>query len=198
MLFLATPDAASRTYRSLQDYMYFEPVVAVGDAFVQSAEHTLPAHYGEKPACGGGAVVLPENVMILTVEKQPPAGTPDNAGKRGHGGYTKSKIGPTVLLRVAHRFGIGEDAVLSRPASVALADLFCAVHLEAPLAVEELSLSGNQPLSEMLAKKRRWQREGGRESESRGRLQRGKPQGPGKTVVLAPLQIRTFLLHYAA
>ena len=154
MLFLATPDAASRTYRSLQDYMYFEPVVAVGDAFIQSAKHTLPAHYGEKQACGGGAVVLPENVMILTVEKQPPAGTPDNAGKRGHGGYTKSKIGPTVLLRVAHRFGIGEDAELSRPASVALADLFCAVHLEAPLAVEELSLSGNQPLSEMLAKKR--------------------------------------------
>ena len=42
---------------------------------------------------------------------------------------------------------------------VALADIFCAAHLSAPFLVEELSLSGNQPVLEMLARKRMWQRE---------------------------------------
>ena len=42
---------------------------------------------------------------------------------------------------------------------VALADIFCAAHLSAPFLVEEVSLSGNQPVLEMLARKRMWQRE---------------------------------------
>ena len=51
---------------------------------------------------------LPPNVAILTIEKQP---------LNTHGEYT-------VLLRVAHKFGVGEHGTLSQPATVSLARLF--------------------------------------------------------------------------
>ena len=111
----------------------------------------------------------------------------------------RKKGGTSVLLRLAHRFGAGEDVVLSVTARVALADVFCAAHLAAPVSVEELSLSGNQPIAKMLARKKKWRHKvGGSEGAGKheAKLQRAKPRGPSKIVQLAPLQIRTFLLHY--
>jgi len=282
-LFLTPPSSAAKTYRSLQDKIYYQPVVAVGDAMKSQSDketvspgehdgvlegglmthtprsasthphtaHTRATHTphtthtrhthdarhtsrGERPAqptrgetlCGGGGgVALPENVMILTIEKQPAAAdvtrgkrarerhtreerkserdtrlglqnTPSNEKQKMQKAHAK-KAGSTVLVRVAHRFGVGEDSELSEMAQVALADLFCAAHLSAPFLVEELSLSGNQPIGEMLARKRLWRRE--KKFKSKGnetRLQRAPPKGVKKIITLSPLQIRTFLLHY--
>jgi hypothetical protein len=217
-IFVSPPDSAARAYRTLQDQIYFEAVVAVGENIEvvrtdtqggddggERRTHTHEARldkthgfarktYEPRTSCVG-AVDLPENVMILTVEKQPPI----SPSKRG--GKAKKKLpgGPTVLLRLAHRFGVGEDSELSAPASVALADIFCTAHLSSPTAVEELSLSGNQPISEMLGRKRKWRREASFKPSRVGKethLQRGAPEGPGKIISLSPLQIRTFLLHY--
>ena len=219
-LFVSPPSSAARAYRALQDQIYYEPVVAVGDDLAPSRTHSQAGEDGEQEeqprarrerggrgtgahgarldgAVGShkscaGAVDLPENVMILTVEKQPPA----SPAKRGAKGKKKPLSGPTVLLRLAHRFGVGEDKELSVPASVALADIFCAAHLSSPSSVEELSLSGNQPIAKMLGRKRKWRREASFKPLHKSHLQRGAPEGPGKTISLSPLQIRTFLLHY--
>jgi len=199
-VFLTAPASAARAYRRLQDEMYYEPVFAIADAFAPAPPPPPP---DEAPVwsatCAGGKVNLPENVMILTVEKQPPAAA-GASSRRGRKPKARS-AGHVVLLRVAHRFGVGEDDELSLPATVSLASLWCTAHLSAPTSVEELSLSGNQPLSNMIARKLNWRREaldserGPRDSAAR-RLPRAAPKGPGKTVVLNPLQIRTFLLHY--
>jgi hypothetical protein len=213
-IFVSPPDSAARAYRTLQDQIYFEAVVAVGEKIdvvrtdTQGGERGTRTHVAQldktnefahrnfepRTSCVG-AVDLPENVMILTVEKQPPV----SPSKRG--GKAKKQLpgGPTVLLRLAHRFGVGEDSELSAPASVALADIFCTAHLSSPTSVEELSLSGNQPVSEMLGRKRKWRREASFKPSHEGKaahLQRGAPEGPGKIISLSPLQIRTFLLHY--
>lgn len=163
-LFLSPPASAARAYRTLQDHIYYEPVTVVGDAFTPEPKHTRRAQVGDKEGgdegrmgkglCKSGAVNLPENVMILTVEKQPPT-----APAKKSTPSKKFAGGPVVLLRVAHRFGVGEDSELSSPAVVALADLFCAAHVAVPTSVEELSLSGNQPVADMLGRKRKWRRE---------------------------------------
>ena len=110
LVFLSAPGRAARTYRALQDEIYYEPVIAIADSFLPSSAQA-PSHAkraASAASCGGGAVNLPENVMILTVEKQPPATPAWRAS--GHKGRSSTAAGPTVLLRVAHRFGIGEDA----------------------------------------------------------------------------------------
>jgi hypothetical protein len=137
--------------RVLQDEIYYETVTAIAptggaegapgageprkstfwDLFKRGASGSGSGAGGSLPAvphtppASLRAGVLPENVMILTVEKQ----KDDPQGGFG------------VLLRVAHRFGIDEDAELSRPATVALSQLFTAAHLAAPKSVEEMSLS---------------------------------------------------------
>jgi alpha-mannosidase len=110
-VFLTAPASAARAYRALQDEIYYEPVVAVADAFAPTPA-PAPGPSSEAPVwragCAGGNVDLPENVMILTVEKQPPAAAAASS-RRGRKAKARS-AGPLVLLRVAHRFGVGEDA----------------------------------------------------------------------------------------
>jgi hypothetical protein len=49
-----------------------------------------------------------------------------------------------LLVRLAHSFVAGEDATLSAPATVDLAGLFPAFNIT---SVEEMTVSGNQPLA---------------------------------------------------
>ena len=67
---------------------------------------------------------LPVNVELMTVQVS-------DLGKNF-----------TMLLRLAHQFGAGEDATLSQPVTVDLRTLFN----EEPGALVELSLTANQPL----------------------------------------------------
>ena len=56
----------------------------------------------------------------------------DNAAFAGPG---------TMLLRLAHLFAVGEDSVLSQPATVDLATLFSGIELT---ACTQMSLTANQ------------------------------------------------------
>mmetsp|Transcript_22531 Transcript_22531/g.50755 ORF Transcript_22531/g.50755 Transcript_22531/m.50755 type:complete len:1065 (-) Transcript_22531:1137-4331(-) len=184
VLAISSPESAAEGYRRVQDEIYFEPVLFSSP----DALNLVSALQQSKSMCNGSSgsiAALPPNVAILTMEKQPLS---------ARGEYT-------VLLRVAHKFGVGEHETLSQPATVTLASLFKVSHLSNPVKVEELSLSGNQLRSEMEKRRRRWRHEdaGGEQRRPRTpstRLFRGRPVGVHKKIKLAPLQVRTFLLYY--
>jgi len=99
---------------------------------------------------------------------------------------TLHSLGPTtVLLRVAHLFAVGEDAALSKPASVDLATLFVAFSV---LSAEEMTLPGTIPLT--AAPVTSYTTTAG----DRVMLPviPDAPAGPGLTVTLQAMQIRTF------
>ncbi|KAK4392822.1 Sialyltransferase-like protein 1 [Sesamum angolense] len=113
---------------------------------------------------------LPDNVAILTLQE-----------------LTNKE----VLLRLAHLYEIGEDKELSVMSQVELKKLFQSKQIG---KVVEMSLSGNQERSEMEKKRLAWKAEGwGGESK----LTRGGAVDPGELLVeLAPMEIRTFVIHF--
>lgn len=92
-----------------------------------------------------------------------------------------------VLLRLQHLFGVGEDAQLSQPAKVSLADIFSFLGLNVA-QVTETSLTANQPRADMHFSRMRWN---------------GADAPPidvatgAEDIVLTSLQVRTFLLQLA-
>ncbi|KAL0351207.1 UNVERIFIED_CONTAM: Alpha-mannosidase [Sesamum radiatum] len=113
---------------------------------------------------------LPDNVAILTLQE-----------------LTNKE----VLLRLAHLYEIGEDKELSVMSQVELKKLFQSKQIG---KVVEMSLSGNQERSEMEKRRLVWKAEGwGGESK----LTRGGAVDPGELLVeLAPMEIRTFVIHF--
>jgi len=109
---------------------------------------------------------LPANVHLLTVHSWSPG---------------------VLLVRLAHSFETGEDATLSAPATVNLAGLFPAFNIT---SVEEMTVSGNQPLAGVppitytLA-------DG---STVTLPVVPTPPAGAALTVTLTPMQIRTFMV----
>uniref|UniRef100_A0A7S1W5F6 Uncharacterized protein n=1 Tax=Alexandrium catenella TaxID=2925 RepID=A0A7S1W5F6_ALECA len=96
-----------------------------------------------------------------------------------------------VMVRLAHRFGLGEDAELSRPATVDLAEVFAGWRL---VGAEERGLAGTIPRDEVLQRRVAWSIEGEGASAVRRRVEGGSPT----EVTLGPLQIRTFHLEVAS
>ena len=83
-----------------------------------------------------------------------------------------------------------------------------AAHLAAPTSVEELSLTGNQPISDMLARKRKWRREGspekGKGGQHAGRVAAGEggaggdddvAGGAGAVLYRTPARYSVYLLY---
>lgn len=92
-----------------------------------------------------------------------------------------------MLLRLQHLFGCGEDATLAQPAQLSLEALFAFLRLPVQ-TVREVSLTANQPRSDMVARRMRWNGRGG-QSEAQS-----EPT-PNAVVQLTCLQIRTFMLQ---
>lgn len=102
-----------------------------------------------------------------------------------------------VLLRLAHQFGIGEDATLSQPATVDLSTLFDATALKIASATE-VSLTNAHNKAAIMAK---------RQEAAEWHLNTVKPQPwrslppldyeADTTVTLGPLEIKTFILELA-
>lgn len=157
---------AARSYRALQSEIYYEPLIAV----VPSSGHAP-----SRAAFQGLQADLPANVEILTLEKQEDG---------------------SVLLRVAHKFGINEDDALAVPVDVPLGALFTVAHLATPIKIKELSLSANQSRKAMLARRRRFMAKDRATAKNRFEHYEEKPRGEDAIITLAPLQIRTFKLFF--
>jgi lysosomal alpha-mannosidase len=110
---------------------------------------------------------LPLNLHVVTLHAQAPT---------------------TFLLRVAHMFGVNEDDTLSGPASCDLATLFSAFTI---LSAEELVLPGTIPLT--AAPVTTYQVRGG--TNYTLPIIPDAPSGPGLTITLTAMQIRTFKIQ---
>ncbi|KAG8385026.1 hypothetical protein BUALT_Bualt04G0180100 [Buddleja alternifolia] len=117
---------------------------------------------------------LPDNVAILTLQVTR---------------LVMELTNKEILLRLAHLYEIGEDKDLSEMTQVEVKKLFPGKQIG---KVVEMSLSGNQERSEM--EKRRLVWKAAQEGEEG---KRGGAVDPSKLVVeLAPMEIRTFLIHF--
>jgi hypothetical protein len=181
---LLPPSTAAATWRPLADRVFSPPLLAI--AIGQAPKNV-------KTGVAMLSSALPTNVQIVTLQSLAPG---------------------EVLLRLAHQFGVGEDALLSQPAEVDLALLFNAANLNVTMA-REVSLTNNQNKTDLIerrAKETAWSA-GGRAAISRARRGGGasgvdevnaRPHwwrrlpaldwSVGTVVTLGPLEIKTFVL----
>jgi len=95
----------------------------------------------------------------------------------------------SVLVRLAHQFGVNEDADLSKPVSVDLASLF---KDRAIKSIDERGLTGTISRADVLQRRISWQVDG----EQSPAPHVSNPSS-GSTITLGPLQIRTFIVEFA-
>ena len=172
------PRGAAAAWRraAAQDVALFRPLAA----FAPLPPGATPASWlaaGHRGNWSGVTAALPPNVHLLTVA---PA------------------AGGATLVRLAHMFGVGEDAALSANATVALGGLFTA--LPAFGGCAETTLPGTQPLGSVAARLPA-ALGGGGPSGGGGLLASllaRPPSGEALEVALAALEIRTFLCSPAA
>jgi len=151
-LLLDAPETAAAGFRPQMDEVYNPPVQFYtplsGTPAAWSASH-LTSYTGLANPSG-----LPVNVHLLTLDA------------------LSSNV---FLVRVAHQFAVGEDATLSQPTSVSLADIFPAATIS---SVTEVSLTTNQPVSAV--------------AHRMGLVGAAPVTAGAPTVTLNPMQIRTF------
>jgi alpha-mannosidase len=131
---------------------------------------------------------LPKNVKLMTVTNN----------------YADINEGK-LLVRLSHLYSIGEHPELSKPAVVNLADIFNEQHLRIYDATA-MSLTGNQKIEDMDAKKHDWNAKdltGGKvdaEIEECGKPHNKRhpfdPTDPKMTVILRPMEVRTFFVSF--
>ncbi len=115
---------------------------------------------------------FPENIGLLTLQ-------PREEG--------------TVLLRLQHLFGVGEDDQLSQPAKIAVADVVSFLGLKVT-RVTETSLTANQARAAMHQSRLRWN---GAQPQPVDAIDGAWEQLAAADITLNPLQVRTFLLQLA-
>lgn len=131
---------------------------------------------------------LPENVRLLTIT--------DNYADINNG---------ESLVRFAHLYSVGEHPELSKPVTISMTDIFAKGRLKIKTA-RAMSLSGNQPIEEMDAKKFQWKthdltggkvdaeiNENGMPFEHRVPF---NPHDPKLSVTLRPMEVRTFFVTF--
>lgn len=157
---LSPPSTAGADVRGMMGASLFRPELRIAPTTLGSS---YTANFSALSA------PLPPQLGVVTVHAQGPS---------------------TVLLRVAHMFGVGEDDVLSKPASVDLATLFTGFRV---LAATEMTLPGTIPLTE--APVTTYTTTDG--ASVTLPVVPPAPAGPGLTITLGPMQVRTFRCQVA-
>jgi hypothetical protein len=159
---LEPPTHAAEVWRPLTDRVYATPLLAFGH-IAQSLPRAMSALNA----------ALPSNVQIMTLQ-------------------TLAVSPPTFLLRLSHQFGIGEDAVLSRPVTLDLNTVFRGFTIK---TAREVSLTANQDKAALLERRQRnmnWSRDVVAPHAWRN-VSFDFSQSP--LVTLGPLEIKTFVLQ---
>jgi len=167
---LTTPEEAAQYHREQGELMLLQPIISF------AANPFKKDEWMEKfiPIYSGLTKSLPENVHLLTLE------TVD----KNH-----------MIIRLEHFYEKDEDAKLSKPVTIQLKGLFADFQI---ISVTELNLSANQLLSEK--KMWDWKAEKGDaktdgESGNSGSSSNGNIPVDTLSVVLTPMQIRTFMVE---
>lgn len=156
------PAGAFAAMRPQMDAIFQEPVLAYGAmSDAETPESWTAAHAASASML---AEALPTNVMLMTVEGRP---------------------GGKMLLRFAHQFAVGEDADMSKPATVKLGSLFADLKIA---GVQELSLTANQPRSDV--KRLLWKTTD--EPDPQPMPVPTPPASPDWSFTIEPMAFRTF------
>jgi hypothetical protein len=161
-LSLDVPKDAAKAWRPLADRTYLQPELVFGAGSSSSSVATNTASFVN---------ALPVNVQLMTLQ-------------------ALSKT--TLLVRLSHQFGLGEDATLSLPVTVDVVQLFKASTFDIA-SVEEVSLTNTQSKQELLKRRalnRGWKTEVPAEAMH---VWRNETLHEG-SVTLGPLEIKTFVV----
>ena len=171
LLTLERPETAAAVWRPLMEFLYHKPLLAFGAAHAEL--HTQGSRLAVYSALRSA---LPSNVALVTLVR------------------TSAR---TILLRLGHLFGEGEDASLSRPATIDLAAIFSREVLPKIEGAVELTLSANQPKHRWIRRRAAWRVEG-EDAPPRVEPWHVPLEWANSTyVLLGPLQIKTFALTLA-
>ena len=171
---LLTPASSLAAQARITQAQVFAPAQPLIAPLTSSVSDFIQSHFVNGSASLNPAG-LPLNVDLMTVQvsdRDLSAGT------------------STLLIRLAHRFGVGEDAALSQPAIVDLATLFRRV----PSAVVELTLTANQKVGAHQGYSWNIKREGAYTASAplKRPAARVQLEGAGYPVTVGPAEIRTF------
>jgi hypothetical protein len=149
-------------------HLRLNPVICAAHRLCAFHAHAVPRRYSANYSAL--ATPLPPNVHLLTAHSWGPG---------------------RLLLRLSHSYEVGEDAVLSANATISLKALFA--HLSIDAAVE-MTATGNQALSDVTPTT--YLLQGG--DKVTLPVVPGEPVGPGMSVTLTPMSVRTFLCNVSA
>ena len=169
-LSLDVPKDAAKAWRPLADRTYLQPELVFG-AGSSSGSSASASSASVATNTASFVNALPVNVQLMTLQ-------------------ALSKT--TLLVRLSHQFGLGEDATLSLPVTVDVVQLFKASTFDIA-SVEEVSLTNTQSKQELLKRRalnRGWKTEVPAEAMH---VWRNATLHEG-SVTLGPLEIKTFVV----
>jgi hypothetical protein len=173
-LSLDVPKDAAKAWRPLADRTYLQPelVFGAGSSSGSSSGSSASASSASVATNTASFVnALPVNVQLMTLQ---------------------ALSQTTLLVRLSHQFGLGEDATLSLPVTVDVVQLFKASTFDIA-SVEEVSLTNTQSKQELLKRRalnRGWKTEVPAEAMH---VWRNATLHEG-SVTLGPLEIKTFVV----
>lgn len=159
-LLLSKLNSGVREVRDLMDELFapVAPFIASGKADSRSLAPLLTRQ-------AGLGIELPSNVQLISLQRTSPS---------------------TILVRIGHKFAVGEDEELSREVEVDLAALLAPFE---PTSAVELNLSANQDKAVQERDKIRWKSSASSKSTPKRSLRQSSDD---LSVSLQPMEIRTF------
>jgi len=97
----------------------------------------------------------------------------------------------TLLIRLAHNFGVGEDEKLSQPVTLDLTQIFIA-QLQ-PTSITEVSLTANQTPQDIINNQLKWNIQGEEKDENK---KSRRQVVAGTQITINPAEIRTFIFNF--